>query len=210
MGTKKREGLTQFHRDNMIMAARRLFEEKGITATTVDDIAKEADYSKSTLYVYFKNKDEILNTILYEQMNLLKEILEEGIKDFKDFKSCYLSICRKLVRYQEQYPVYYEEMLNEIKITSKDIEERNILYKIYESGEEINDLVKMLLQKGIEGGFIRDDIDLLPTVLYLWSGISETIRFANKKRGYLEMILNMKAMEYMEYGFMMLLKSITR
>ena len=33
-----------------------LFMEKGIAATSMDDIAKAAGYSKATLYVYFENK----------------------------------------------------------------------------------------------------------------------------------------------------------
>jgi AcrR family transcriptional regulator len=210
LGNKKREALIQFNRDNIIKAARMLFEEKGILATTVDDIAKEADYSKSTLYVYFKSKDEILNTILYEQMLMLKEILDKCINNFSDFTSCYFSICGELVKYQEKYPIFYNEMLGEIKITQKDMEERNTLYDIYQIGEKINDIVEALLQKGIENGFIRADIAMIPTVLYLWSGISETIRFANRKQEYLNMRLKMNKKDYMEYGFRMLLKSITR
>lgn len=210
MGSKKREALVQFNRDNIITAAKKLFEKKGIAATTVDDIAKEADYSKSTLYAYFRSKEEILNTILYEQMCMLKELLEECINNFTDFTSCYLSICNELVKYQEKYPVYYEVMLGEIRITQKDMEERNILYNIYETGEKINDIVEALLQKGIESNFIRDDIELVPTVLYLWSGISETIRFANRKQEYLKMRLDMQIMDYTEYGFKMLLKSIMK
>ena len=210
LGNKKREALVQFNRENIITAARKLFEDKGIAATTVDDIAKEADYSKSTLYVYFKNKDEIRNTILFEQMSKLKDILEECIRDFTDFKECYFSICRALVKYQEQYPVYYEEMLGEIKISSMDMEEQNILYDIYICGEKINDSVEELLRKGVECDFIRKDIELLPTVIYLWSGISETIHFAIKKQEYLKIRLNMTTAEYMEYGFQMLLNSIIK
>lgn len=33
--------------------------EKGIAATSMDDIAKASGYSKATLYVYFENKEEI-------------------------------------------------------------------------------------------------------------------------------------------------------
>lgn len=210
MGTKKREARIQFNKENIIKAARTLFEEKGIQATTVDDIAKEADYSKSTLYVYFKKKDEILNTILYEQMLLLKEILSECTDSYADFKSCYLSICKELVKYQEENPVYYEQLLGHIRITQQDIEEQNILYDIYKVGEEINDMVAILLQKGIENKYIREDIKVLPTVLYLWSEIGETIRFAHKKQEYLKIRLHMSVSEYMDYGFSMLLKSITR
>jgi len=210
LGNKRKEALIKFNRDNVIAAARKLFEEKGIEATTVDDIAKEADCSKSTLYVYFKSKDEILYTILLEHMIMLKKLLEDCIRDFKDFRDCFLSVCRQLVKYQQSYPFYYERMLDEIKITMEDIKEQNILYDIYEVGESINDIVKEMLQKGIDGGFIRDDIELVPTVLFLWSGISESIRFANRKREYIKIRLNMEPMEYMEYGFEMLLKSISR
>lgn len=210
LGNKKKEALIQFNRANIIKAARKLFEEKGIVATTVDDIAKEADYSKSTLYVYFKNKDEILNTIIHEQMVMLKEIFCKCIHDYIELEACYFSICRELVKYQEKWPVYYEAMLGEIRITQKDMEEQNILFEIYKVGEEMNDIVEALLQKGIESGIIRDDIERVPAVLYLWSGISETIRFANRKEEYLKIRLNMEKIDYMEYGFKMLLKSITR
>lgn len=210
MGNKRKEALIKFNRDNLIASARKLFEEKGIEATTVDDIAKEADCSKSTLYVYFKSKDEILYTILLEHMNMLKKLLEDCIRDFKDFRSCFFSVCRELVTYQQNYPFYYERMLDEIKISAEDIKEKNILHEIYEVGESINDIVKEMLQKGIGAGFIREDIELLPTVLFLWSGISESIRFANSKREYLKIRLNMEPMDYMEYGFEMLLKSISK
>lgn len=210
LGTKKKEALIQFNKDNIITAARKLFETKGIEATTVDDIAKEADYSKSTLYVYFKSKDEILNTILYEQMVLLKELFNSCIVDFKNFEACYFNICRELVKFQERYPVYYEKMLDEIKISKTDIENKNILYDIYVIGEEMNDIFVLYLRKGIESGFICSDIDLLPTVLYLWSGISETIRYANQKQEYLKLRLGMKKSDYMDYGFRMLLKSIIK
>lgn len=45
-------------------AASALFSEKGITATSMDDIAKAAGYSKATLYVYFENKEEIVGILV--------------------------------------------------------------------------------------------------------------------------------------------------
>ena len=80
MPGKKKESLTRFNRENIIQSARALFESRGIEKTTVDDIAKEADCSKSTLYVYFKSKEEILQTILLEQMEQLLSLLKENIE----------------------------------------------------------------------------------------------------------------------------------
>ena len=60
MKLEKKEKLAQFHRQNIMETAENLFAEKRIAQTTMDDIAKNADYSKSTIYVYFKSKEEII------------------------------------------------------------------------------------------------------------------------------------------------------
>lgn len=57
MGRRKKEPKS-VHREHITAAASALFTQKGITATSMDDIAKAAGYSKSTLYVYFENKAE--------------------------------------------------------------------------------------------------------------------------------------------------------
>ncbi|MFQ9916466.1 MAG: helix-turn-helix domain-containing protein [Flavonifractor plautii] len=44
----------------------------------MDDIAREAEYSKATLYVYFQSKEEIINAILLSGMVLLKKKIHEA------------------------------------------------------------------------------------------------------------------------------------
>lgn len=51
--------------------AEKLFSIPLIGKTSMDQIAKDADYSKSTIYAYFKNKDAI---ILYLVLRGMKEI----------------------------------------------------------------------------------------------------------------------------------------
>lgn len=210
MGTKKKEALIKFNQKNIVEAASKLFETKGFEATTVDDIAKEADYSKSTVYVYFKSKDEILDTILLEHFILLREAFEDVVGDFKDCESCYLLLCEKLRVFQSQHPFYYGRLLKEIKICEQDIEAQTVRYEIYKVGEEINNLIEIPLRKGIESGFFREDIELIPTVFYLWSGISNIISFAQEKAFYLNMRLHMSKEEYMQYAFKLLLNSIKK
>lgn len=68
----------------------------------------------------------------------------------------------------------------------------------------------MFIKKGIEEEYVRPDIEIIPTIFYLWSGISEVIRFADMKKEYLKMRLGIEKEDYMQYGFDMLLKSIRR
>ena len=57
MGRRKKEPKS-VHRAAISSAAATLFSEKGVEHTSMDEIAKQAGYSKATLYVYFKNKEE--------------------------------------------------------------------------------------------------------------------------------------------------------
>mgnify|MGYP000736118600 CR=1 FL=1 len=76
----KKQALTEFHRGSILAAAERLFAEKGTEKTTMDDIAREAEYSKATLYVYFQSKEEIINAILLSGMVLLKKKIHEPLR----------------------------------------------------------------------------------------------------------------------------------
>jgi len=47
----------------ILQAARKLFLTKGVELTTIRNIAQEAEYSVGTIYVYFKDKNEILHEL---------------------------------------------------------------------------------------------------------------------------------------------------
>ena len=208
MGSKKKETLIQFNRSNIIESAKQLFKIKGVEQTTMDDIAKEADYSKSTIYVYFKSKDEIYNSIACEYMNLLKEGLENCTIYLDDFEACYYKICNTILEFQEQFPLYFETLIGEINVDPIQLEKDSVLKEIYNTGEEINDIITKLLQFGIDHQFIRKDIELIPTVFYLWSGISGIVLLAQRKKKYLELRMELSLEDYLNYSFKMLLKSI--
>lgn len=60
MGIQERkERERERRRQQIIVAAKRVFSEKGFNRSTMEDIAKEAELSPGTLYLYFKNKDEL-------------------------------------------------------------------------------------------------------------------------------------------------------
>lgn len=82
------------HREKIASAASVLFMERGIAATSMDDIAKAAGYSKATLYVYFENKEEIVGILVLDSMKKLptaqlEEFLISGV-DKGDLRSIVL------------------------------------------------------------------------------------------------------------------------
>lgn len=63
MNDKRKQSLVAFHKETIIKEANELFLHNGIAKTTMDDIAHASGYSKSTIYVYFKSKDDIFQHI---------------------------------------------------------------------------------------------------------------------------------------------------
>src|SRR5271166_1566714 len=54
----RRERKRDARRQEVLEAAARLFKSKGYEATSVDDIAEEADIAKGTIYYHFETKEE--------------------------------------------------------------------------------------------------------------------------------------------------------
>ncbi len=81
MGIKERKKRERERRRQQIMlAAKRVFSSKGFNRATMEDIAREAELSPGTLYLYFKNKEELYASLSLRILNYINMRLEE-VKD---------------------------------------------------------------------------------------------------------------------------------
>lgn len=204
----KKERLSEFNRSNILTAAKTLFHEKGITQTTMDDISKEADCSKSTLYVYFKSKDEIYNYIVLEQFESLKSAIGEAIHNAQGFPDGYFAVCNTMAEFYTAHPLYLEGIFSEIKMP--DDKSETVLLKIYEVGEELNAIIENYMKVWTEKKYICLDIPLLQAAFVLWAGITGVIVTAHKKEIYINKAMGITKEDFMQAGFDLLLKSIKK
>jgi len=205
----KKERLAEFNRNNILDTAKLLFLEKGITQTTMDDIAKKADYSKSTIYVYFKSKEEIFDYIVLEYITLLKDGIDKAVSNAKEFADGYFAICNMMVDFYNTYPMYFDSILGEIKIVTD--ESNPVLFKIYAVGEQINDIIESYVKDCIDKGEICTDLEpLTQTIFALWAGICGIVLLAHKKEEYILKRMNVSKDMFMQNGFKLLLKSIIK
>lgn len=209
MKESKKEALAQFHRTNIIRAAEQLFLEKGIENTTMDSIARTADYSKATLYVYFKNKDEIISSITLISMKLFLDRVKAALSQKTDFFSQYYALCDAMVSFHREHPLYYDCLLREINVDLELPETPKVYQEIFDAGEEINRVIGSMLTEGMKQGEVRCGINLIETVFIFWAGISGVISMAVRKEKYLSHYIGVTGEEFLKYSFETLLQSIT-
>lgn len=208
MKESRKDALTRFHRDNIINASEKLFLSKGAESTTMDDIAGEAGYSKATLYVHFKNKDEIISSITLTGMKMFLELVRACIAEHKDFKSQYYALCYAIVDFQREHPFYYENILTEINVDLELEETPKIYHEIYEVGEQINLQILAMFQDGVTQGAIRKDILLPQASIIFWGSIYGITNMLMQKKKYFTKCLQISGSEFLQYSFELLYQSI--
>ena len=158
MGIQERkEREKERRRQQIIVAAKRVFSEKGFNKATMEDIAKEAELSPGTLYLYFKNKEELYASLSLRILQYLHIRVTHVNRETK------LSPDKKLSALMEaMYDVYEFDPL--IIINMFHLQSSETLKNLSESLlDEIKDLSKKsigaiakIFEEGIEQGIYED------------------------------------------------------
>jgi len=93
----------EVRRESAIEAAMKIYEEEGYHAITMDKIAERSELSRAALYLYFKNKEEILVSAVITHSEYFAEILKEAYDDRENSKD------QLLDRMWECFQKFYEK-----------------------------------------------------------------------------------------------------
>lgn len=151
MGLEERRKRERENRKNAILkAARRLFFEKGFKTVTVESIARKAELSKGSIYLYYNSKEEIYTQILLNDIdkfhNHISNILQtpssasEALTRLADIYVDFFLNDRELFRILMTFMLHTTDMnlpedLNNhiIKTTNKTID---IIEQVFKYGVE--------------------------------------------------------------------------
>lgn len=152
MGEEDKGKLSNKHA-RILKAALKIFAEKGFYNTRISDIAKEANVADGTIYLYFKNKDDLLISLFEEEMGKISESMKEEMSKTPDlieklriFASSHLNL---VLKNRELAEVIQVELRQSAKFMREYINKSFIGY--------IN-LVREVIQEGQKKGIFRDDI----------------------------------------------------
>lgn len=180
-------------REEVITAAQQLFQRYGFAKTTMEDIAKAMGRGKSTLYYYYKSKDDIFkDVIIHETNEVLTAVLEvceqNGTAQEKLFR--YIStLLNKIRTTVSLYEVMKKEFMEE---GSACMHQPSLNEALLGFDEKQKTLLKSILLLGVQNKEfserIGNDLDLVAEVIYVSLGgfILNFTLLPNKKLLYLK------------------------
>ena len=134
-------------REIIIEAARELFGKFGFKKTTMDDIARAAYKSKSSIYHYFKSKEEIFKDVVGQESREMRESLRKAVnrentpqKKIQAYVITRLKTFTSLLNY---YSALKDEYLEHYGFIEK-------MRKNHDKQETV--MIKEILQEGIDKG----------------------------------------------------------
>jgi len=156
----------------ILRAAVKVFSEKGFFNSRVSEIAKEANVADGTIYLYFKNKDDLLISLFEEEFGKIVENTRAELEREKDalqkirrFAITHLSIVSRQQQLAEVLGV-------EVRQSSKFMKEY-----INKTFIEYLNLIRSVVVEGQEKGLIRKD--LTPGIMKraLFGALDEMARY---------------------------------
>ncbi len=148
-------------REEIIAVALRLIEENGFPKTSMREIAVSANMGKSSLYDFFKTKDEIVVYAVEKEIEKTIQKVQRIIAEESSPEQC----LRKIMLNHLGVPKQYRTVLMWLN-TESDYLEEEYQKRLKTARYAYQDIIKSVIENGVTAGIFRKtDVDLMARLL---------------------------------------------
>lgn len=140
-------------RERILQAAAVVFAKKGFYNSRIAEIAKQANVADGTIYLYFKNKDDILISLFEDEMTLVIKSIKNELSKTADTEA-------KLRKFIEKHLSLIDENREVAEVLQIELRQSHKFMKKY-SGTKFRDylnIISDIISEGQKNGKIRQDI----------------------------------------------------
>jgi len=183
MGIKERKEREQERRrQQIIVAAKRVFTKKNFNQARMEDIANEAEVSPGTIYLYFKNKDELFVSLSLRILQFLCIRVEHV--ESEEGADALVKLDKLIEAMYDGYDFDPRNFIHIFHLKSNDILKNLSPKMVIEIKKMLNKSMKSItgiFKEGIEKGVI---VDRHPVVLaeIFWSLFSGIVLWESNRK----------------------------
>lgn len=207
--TERKEREKERRRKAILKAAEKVFFSKGVEQATMDEVAAAAELSKGTLYLYFKNKVDLLHAVISKALDILYAKFEAAVKKGKKgidktyaIGKAYLEFYREETRYY--HLLLHQEQKEDIEKGQDHVQRNPFVQECKEKGDKIFTLIAGAVEDGIKDGSIRPDLEPMKVAIVLWGHASGMMHIVANKGAVLEQMLGINSEELIQYSFQLM------
>jgi len=152
---KRRRG--EDTRRRLMEAALGVFARNGYERATVDEIVREAGFSKGAFYVHFEAKEDIFWAMMEERINRQQEAFRQAADPALPVAQNLATILRSIFTLNREEPLWSALFMEFTAHASRDNKVRDQLAAMHQSWRNF---VVEALNRGREAGLVRQDIDV--------------------------------------------------
>ena len=110
-------------RERILDAAEKVFADRGFFAAKVADVAREAGVADGTIYLYFKNKDDLLVSLFEARMEVVNRVLSEAVATATAPRAQLTAFVRAYLALIAEQPTAAEVLTIELRQSTKFMRE---------------------------------------------------------------------------------------
>lgn len=180
--TERKSREKELRRQQIMAAAKKLFASKGFSRATIEEIAKEAELSPGTLYLYFKNKDELFAALSIKILRYLITRLEKLHGEINLTPGERLSALKDVLYDACAFDSWI--LINTFRLRASDTFQNltpELMEEIDAHTHKIVSIMAAIFEQGIGvGGFINRPPDVVASVL--WAMFSGAVLYDESQR----------------------------
>jgi AcrR family transcriptional regulator len=190
MTASDRKAWERTQRENRIIdIAEDVFVTRGYEGTSVPAIADAADYNKRTIYLYFKDKEDIFLAVVLRCMLRLKESLAAAAERVPEDRIGLTEFAWAFFRFAEDHPAYmdlimiYESRHFVYHEAAKPAHYGHRHAACQAVSDDIADMATAAIEKGKQQGALVTDLTPRQLMLLLWGqifGVIQILRIREK------------------------------
>ena len=167
-------------RKKIIQAATKVFARHGFYHSKVSEIAKEAEVADGTIYLYFKNKDDLLISIFEESMDQMLNLVRGEIEKELDPLAKLRRLVHLHMSMMEKNPRLAEVIQVELRQSSKFMKEyQNVKFLAYLQ------VIAEVIEEGQREGLIHKEVSPAVFKRMLFGALDElALQWVLSKRRY--------------------------
>jgi AcrR family transcriptional regulator len=140
------------NKERILHAAYELFFRYGIKSVTMDDIAKHLSMSKKTIYLYFRDKDEVVHT-------LMETAIQKDRDDFRMIAENAVNVVEEVFEIMKKMNDIFSTINPNIFYDLRKYHPKtwDLIHKF--KTEFVHDQIEKTIEKGKKDGLVRADVN---------------------------------------------------